>query len=232
MSDPRTLGHRPTLVMTLLVGVALWAGSGFLAFGCGAVQGGENADQTTALTSGPSQATSLPTTDREAPTTSTATPALTARTPSAAFLYLSERLTSFPVYSPAYLPAEAALAATWWPVTELHLPSDYQGPHVDNPRVDEAHGKAVAAQVILEVGQGWLAVLENYRGDLGDVAGDVVGEIQGNRATLYSVGGGTAVQWSDEGLWFVVFGRNLPASEVAKVALSMEKTISEPGRAQ
>ena len=88
MSDPRTLGHRPAFVMTLLVGVALWAGSGFLAFGCGVTEGADKADQATVVTSGPSEATSLPTAGSEASTTSTATPALTARTPDAAFLYL------------------------------------------------------------------------------------------------------------------------------------------------
>jgi hypothetical protein len=231
MFDPRAMGHRHRQFLTLIVGLTLCAGPSLLAFGCGAEAAEDpTADQTSLVgTSVPSPETSAHTTSSAAPdsTTTAAPPHLTARTPQAAFVYLSERLTSIPVYSPAYLPTEAALAATWWPVTEIQRPSDYTGPAIDNPRVYEANGVAVAAQVVLAVGKGSLAILENYRGDLGDVVGETVGEVGGNKATRYSVGDGTAVQWSDEGLWFVVFGRNISASEVTKVALSMGKSSSD-----
>ena len=236
MFDPWTPRYRPSVLAALVVGLALWAGSGFLAIGCGATAaaGGGTVQTSLATTSVTSEATSTRTTTSAASdsTTSTTTPAMTERTPEAAFAYLSERLDSIPVYSPTYLPADTTLAATWWPVTQLQRSSDYHGADLENPRVDEADGTAVAAQVVLAVGKGWLAVLENYRGDLGDVAGEVVGNVQGNRATLYSVGGGTTVQWSDGGLWFVVFGGNLSGSEVTKVALSMGKTMSDSGSSQ
>lgn len=111
---------------------------------------------------------------------------------------------------------------------QVDKPEDYTGVEVPNPRVDESNGRAVAAQVVLQVERGWLAVLENFRGDLGDVTGENVGAVQGHQAKLYAVSGGTVVQWSDEGMWYAVFGRDVPVSEVTKVALSMEKAVVAP----
>ena len=64
----------------------------------------------------------------------------------------------------------------------------------------------------------WLLLLEDFRGDLGDVTGRPVGEVAGHLAFLYAVNDGTLVQWSDEGRWYGLFSRNMPADEVVNLA--------------
>jgi hypothetical protein len=135
------------------------------------------------------------------------------------FVDLSKTLEPLPVYAPTILPPEAVLAAHWWPVTEGATASEHEGLNVDNPRIDSVDGKARSAQVVLQVGAGWLVFLENFRGDLGDVQGEEVGQVQGNRVLLYQVQGGTLAQWSDQGSWFALFGRDLDASVVRATAL-------------
>jgi hypothetical protein len=113
------------------------------------------------------------------------------------------------------------MPADWWPVLYLHGPAEYEGPLVANPRVSAGPDGAVEAQVVLQRGNGWLVILENFRGDLGEVTGAAVGEIAGHSAHLYEVNGGTLVQWSDGGSWYGVFGRGVPATEVVQLALSV-----------
>jgi hypothetical protein len=139
------------------------------------------------------------------------------------FVELSEALGPLPVYAPTLLPDKAVLATEWWPVTQGDSPSTYEGPSIANPRIDSVDGKAVSAQVVLEVGAGWLVFLENFRGDLGDVEGKEVGLVQGNRVRLYEIQGGTLAHWNDDGRWFAVFGRNLEAAVVVATALHSVK---------
>ncbi len=216
--------RRSRLYVMSAVVSGMLAGSGLLALGCGA----PTADirSTTQALSSTIRASAQATERNSEPTA--ANPGPHAASPEAShdlFSDLSRRLAPAAVYVPTYLPEEATLAEAWWPVMEVAGPEDYHGAEQSNPRVDDADGRAVTAQILFRVGEGWLAVLENYRGDVGDIVGRDVGEIQGHTARLYILNGGVAVQWSDAGLWYIVFGRQLSQTEVIKVALSMEKSL-------
>jgi hypothetical protein len=133
---------------------------------------------------------------------------------------LADALAPMAVYGPAELPPGAAVAEKWWPVLEGGSDTDYQGPTV-NPRVLSAQGADPEAEVLLSCGQGWLLVLEDFRGDLGDVSGEAVGSVAGRAAYLYGVNGGWLVQWSDGGRWYGVFGRGMTRETVIDTALCM-----------
>lgn len=144
--------------------------------------------------------------------------------PDSVYLVLAKELAPILVYAPTYLPAGATLAESWWPVLQVANQGDYEGPTAENPRVDSAdEGRSVSAEVLYEVGDGWLVMLENFRGDLGDVAGQVVGNIEGRQVRTYVYDGCVVAQWSEDGSWYAVFGRNVEAAEVTKVALSSAK---------
>jgi hypothetical protein len=145
----------------------------------------------------------------------------------ALFSDLSHALAPVVVYAPSYLPAGASITAAWWPVLEVADPGDYHGPEFSNPRVDAGEGSPAAAQVVIQIGNGWLAILENFRGDLGDVEGEVVGEIQGHVAKMYVVNECAVVQWSDAGRWYAVVGRAVPVAEVVTVAVSMQEAVTD-----
>ena len=81
--------------------------------------------------------------------------------------------------------------------------------------------------MVFQAGDGWLAILENFRGDLGDVTGTPVGSVAGNPATLYEVNGGELVQWSQDGRWYGVFGRGVARDVVVAVALGMQPASAE-----
>lgn len=134
---------------------------------------------------------------------------------------LARALAPLPVYGLTELPSGASIPAQWWPVLSLHSPSDYHGPEVPNPQVSDSPPGTQAAQVLLERGDGWLVILENLRGDLGDVTGSAVGTVAGRPATLYELNDGVLVQWSDQGAWYGVFGRGVSAEEVVRTALSL-----------
>ncbi len=74
-----------------------------------------------------------------------------------------------------------------------------------------------------DVDGGWLVILENFQGDLGDVTGMPVGEVAGEPAALYEVNGGQLVQWSQDGRWYGVFGRGIPGQDVIDTALGMQR---------
>jgi hypothetical protein len=145
----------------------------------------------------------------------------------ALFSDLSQALAPVVVYAPSYLPAGASIPAAWWPVLEVADPGDYHGPELPNPRVDAAEGSPVAAQVVIQIGNGWLAILENFRGDLGDVEGEVVGEVQGHVAKMYVVNECAVVQWSDAGRWYAVVVRAVAVVEVVTVAVSMQEAVTD-----
>jgi hypothetical protein len=128
---------------------------------------------------------------------------------------------SITIFAPTYLPAGAVVADRWFPVIGSSDPASYQGQVAANPRI-VGSGPDVEIEVVLEVGEGWLAVLENFRGDLGDVSGSPVGTVAGNPATVFDINGGHLVQWSLDGLWYGVFGRGVSRDAMIAVALGMQ----------
>jgi hypothetical protein len=238
MFNSRRSRGRSLLFVVLAPPLCLAAvvGPFFLDFGCG-----EGLEQKAGSTCPPIVTTALVLVETTPPTAEAASPATSSTgeldaTPAIAsdgvFSDLSRVLAPTPVYFPTYLPAGSTVAATWWPVMQVDEPEDYHGVNLSNPHIDEADGRAVAAQVVLRLERGWLVVLENFRGDLGDVAGKDVGDVRGHRARLYAVNGGTVVQWSDGGMWYAVFGKDVPADEVKKVALSMAKAVVDPAESR
>ncbi len=142
------------------------------------------------------------------------------------FAELARELAPLPVYGLEELPAQASIPAEWWPAISTDSPSAYDGPQESNPWVSASPPGAQEAQVLLKLGDGWLVVIENLRGDLGDVQGDAVGNVAGRPAALYELPGGVLVQWSDEGAWYGVFGRGVDADTVVRTALSL--SVSSP----
>ena len=140
---------------------------------------------------------------------------------SAVFAQVAEAVPSIPIYGPAELPAGVTVADDWWPVLESEGPGTYQGQAVSNPRIQGGDVGDAQIQVVLQAREGWLVVLENFRGDLGEVSGEAVGEVDGHTATLYELNGGRLVQWSDSGRWYGVFGRDVAEELVVATALSM-----------
>ena len=128
---------------------------------------------------------------------------------------------SMPVYGWTDAPEGVTLVADWLPVIDQQQPDEYQGPAVANPRISGGGGYDPEIQVVLSYKGGWLVVVENFRGDLGDVTGTDVGAISGHAAALYAVNGGYLVQWSDGGRWYGVFGRGVENEQLVALALRM-----------
>ena len=126
------------------------------------------------------------------------------------------------IFAPTGLPQGAVLSDEWWPVAEVADPDSYEGSSEPNPRVLGA-GSESEIQVVYDVDGGWLVILENFQGDLGDVTGMPVGEVAGEPAALYEVNGGQLVQWSQDGRWYGVFGRGIPEEDVIDTALGMQR---------
>jgi len=124
------------------------------------------------------------------------------------------------IYAPTTLPDGAERAASWLPVIDSTDPALYDGPLRTNPYV-MGSGVDAEIQVVYTLDSGWIVVVENFLGDLGDVNGESVGEVGGHPATFYSVNGGDLVQWSDGGRWYGVFGRGVGSGAVLATALGM-----------
>jgi hypothetical protein len=139
------------------------------------------------------------------------------------FAQIADVMAPAPTYGMAELPSGITIAATWWPVPLMAAPTDYEGPVVSNPRITGEGPGEQEVQLVLAMGGGWLVILENFRGDLGDVSGRPVGQVAGRDATLYELNGGSLVQWSDQGAWYGVFGRGLPTTAIVRIALSMTR---------
>lgn len=136
------------------------------------------------------------------------------------FRDLAGSMARVPLFGVRSLPEGVKVAETWWPVVEG--PDGALGERSDvNPRVVGEGGDEAEGQVVLSSGTGWLVVLENFRGDLGDVTGEAVGSVSGQRAFLYEVNGGWLVQWAFEGRWYGVFGRNVSVETVKALAIEM-----------
>jgi len=138
------------------------------------------------------------------------------------FETVAKKLAPLEVYGLRELPEGASLATEWWPVVEVTSPEEYGGERRANPWISAEEGGAASAEVVIRWGEGWLAVLENFRGDLGETPGEFVGEQGDAGAYRYQVNEGILVQWSREGRWYGVFGRQLEGGALADVALRME----------
>ena len=143
--------------------------------------------------------------------------------PAEVFGDLAVAVAPMPIYGLAELPVDVTVPSEWWPAVDVPSPADYQGPSVANPHVLAAEGGEAEVQLLLDFGTGWLVIIANFRGDLGDVSGVAVGDVEGNDAYVYEVNGGTLVQWGDGGRWYGVFGRGVPAELVIETALSMDR---------
>lgn len=145
------------------------------------------------------------------------------------FVEMAEAAAPMPVYGFTELPEGAMIAVEWWPVVDLGDPAEYEGPPVGNPRVSGGEAAEPEIQLVLEYQGGWLVLLQNFRGDPGDVQGEQVGKVGGRPAVLYSVNEGTLVQWSDGGRWYGVFARGVPPDDVVRVALQMHSVSVADG---
>ncbi|GAB4258620.1 MAG: hypothetical protein Kow00122_16270 [Thermoleophilia bacterium] len=135
-----------------------------------------------------------------------------------AFRRLAGEVGAMTLYEPTEVPAEARLAARWWPVSSGDDPS---APESDaNPRVV---GTEVAPEVrvLLQVGEGWLEVIQGVRGDLGDLPGEKVGAVDGHEAVAYRALGGNLVQWGFGGVSYAVYGKGLARADVVRFALGL-----------
>jgi hypothetical protein len=136
------------------------------------------------------------------------------------FLELSALMGDVPVFGLDQLPNGMTVPSTWWPVVEQSAPP--QGENgANNPRVVDGASREPEGQLILKCGDGWLDVIANFRGDLGDVSGEMVGSVAGRPAYLYELGGGWLVQWGYEGRWYGLFGRGVTRDVVTSTALNM-----------
>ncbi len=196
------------------------------ATGCGSERVPGDSATSLTMTSAVSPSSSISTTTVTATQTSlSSTPASVVESRSDVaelFGELARTMAPLPVYGLEELPLEVSLPTKWWPVLSVDLPSDYDGPDVANPWVSDSPPGTQEAQVLLETSDGWLVILENFRGDLGDVTGSAVGTVAGRPAVLYELGGGVLVQWSDRGAWYGVFGRGVGADEVVRTALVLK----------
>lgn len=137
------------------------------------------------------------------------------------FAELARELAPLPVYGLAEMPPGGSIPTEWWPATSIDSPSGYDGPTVPNPRVSDSPPGAKEAQFLLQLPQGWLMIVENFRGDVGDAQGVSAGEVEGRPASLFELPGGTLVQWSDAGAWYGVYGRGVTAEEVIETAQAL-----------
>jgi hypothetical protein len=136
------------------------------------------------------------------------------------FRELAAALEPVPVFGLDELPSGITVAANWWPVIDGGSATTATEVGV-NPRIVGGSDGEPEGQVILQSGSGWLDIVANFRGDLGDVSGESIGTVAGSAANLYEVSGGLLVQWSYRGRWYGVFGRGVPRDIVTSTALSM-----------
>lgn len=138
----------------------------------------------------------------------------------AAFRDLATSMLGTPVFAVPSLPEGIVVADSWWPVIEADSAEDGGRSDV-NPRVEGESGQEPEGQLVLTHGGGWLVVIENFRGDLGEASGELVGTVAGQSAHLYEVNGGWLVQWAFESRWYGVFGRDVDPETVTRLALDM-----------
>ena len=144
------------------------------------------------------------------------------------FTELAAIAAPMPIYGWTEVPSGMDVAPRWLPVVEEQDPAAYDGPAFDNPRVSGTTGTDPEIRLVLTYNAGWLEVVENFRGDLGDVAGSAGGRWGWATRIAVRGHGGHPGQWSDGGRWYGVFARQVAAQELVPLALSM-KPVSAGG---
>lgn len=124
------------------------------------------------------------------------------------------------VFAPTWLPPGATLANGYWPVFSALEPPVSTDGLLPNPYISGTSALP-SAEILLSVDDGWLLFLQNFRGDLGDIAGVSLGEVAGYPARVYEIGSGKLVQWSADGCWYGVFARGKTTALIDSVALNM-----------
>jgi hypothetical protein len=137
-----------------------------------------------------------------------------------AFREFAEAMGTVPVFGLRVMPQGMEVASGWWPVIE-QAGVDEAREALANPHIEGSASSEPEGQLLLRCNGGWLDIVADFRGDLGDVAGESVGTVVGRPAALYQVNGGWLVQWSYEGRWYGLFGRGVPRDVVTSTALSM-----------
>lgn len=179
-----------------------------------------SAVSTTSTLSRPVEPTGASTTLSTLPTESTVRDAVPSGALGAIFQLIAQAMSPLPAYGLSELPAGAELASEWWPIVQYEDPTACEGERHANPRIAGEGTQEPQADLLLRLGDGWLLVFQNMRGDLGDVRGRSVGTIENHEATLYEVNGGKLVQWSDSGRWYGVFARGVPEDRLVDIALT------------
>jgi hypothetical protein len=142
------------------------------------------------------------------------------------FAKLAGEVRPLVVFAPSVLPEGAQMTEAWAPVIDSPDVAQYAGSERGNPWV-VGQGADAEVQVVFRVGDGWLVVIENFHGDLGDAAGSDAGTVAGQPAALFSVNGGKLVQWSRNGCWYGVFGRDVLLDDLLAVAAGMRPVSPE-----
>ncbi len=137
------------------------------------------------------------------------------------FAFLAAQMAPLAVYAPEALPDGALVDTEYFPLLSCTGPDEYQGPELPNPLLHGPDDQA-SAEVLVRIDDAWVLFLQNFRGDLGDVTGTYVGDVQGHPAHSYDLAGGMLVQWSDSGRWYGVFSREIPAARLVSIALNMQ----------
>lgn len=141
----------------------------------------------------------------------------------AVFRSMQEAMEPVQVFGLAQVPDDMVVAQNWWPVVEDESPNASR--FEVNPRVVGAGEMEPEGQLLFRCGDGWVCILENFRGDLGDVQGEAVGAVAGAPAYGFEVNGGWLVQWAYEGRWYGVFGRGVSRALINTTALSLTLVI-------
>ena len=218
--------RRRSLVVGLPALVALLVSLLLGGCGQGPSSGGTTSSEVLSSSSTVTAASEATTSSLPSPLSSDAVSSALPEEVDALFSELAAACQPLTIFAPTVLPQGAALADRWFPVLDSQDPGSYEGAPAGNPQV-LGSGAESEIQVIFRVGDGWLAILENFRGDLGEVTGTSVGTVAGNAATLYEVNGGELVQWSQDGLWYGVFGRGVDRDDVVATALGMQPVSAD-----
>jgi hypothetical protein len=221
-----TRGSRLNVVLMLILAAA----AAPALFGCGSDTAAPvSVTATTQRAGEPAVTPGTATTALQAETTSTseASTVVTSRaTVAGVFADIAQSLSPLVIFAPSEVPDAVELAPQWLPVLDSSDPAADGQPRKANPSI-VGEGEDAEVQVVLTAGGGWMVVIENFHGDLGDVSGKEVGKVDGIPAYSFEVNGGELIQWSFDGKWYGVFGRGVSKGAILALALGMVQAPAE-----